>query len=68
MILQAHNPANRMNICNWILQSVHDGDINPNMIFFSNMTLFHLHGEVSLHISRLLEFTQSETNTQLSLA
>jgi hypothetical protein len=43
--LQPHDPANRVNYCKWILQSVHDSDINHHSILFSE-TWSQLHSEV----------------------
>jgi hypothetical protein len=34
--LQPHNPANRMNFCNWILKSDHDGEIDSHLMFSSD--------------------------------
>jgi hypothetical protein len=35
-------PANRINFCNWFLQSVHDGEIDPHWTSFSDEAWFHL--------------------------
>jgi hypothetical protein len=42
--LQPRDPASRVNFCNWMLQSIHDGEIDPNLIFFSDEACFYLNG------------------------
>jgi hypothetical protein len=50
--LQPRDPASRVNFCNWMLQSIHDGEIDPNLILFSDEAWFHLNGEVNTQNSR----------------
>jgi hypothetical protein len=44
--LQPYDSVNSVNFCNWILQSVHGGEIDPHLIF-SGKAWLHLHGEVN---------------------
>jgi len=48
--------------CNWILQFVHDGEINPHMILIS-LTQGRKFAE-----QEALELTESETNALVSTA
>jgi hypothetical protein len=62
-LVQKLNPADpvaRINFCCWTLQCVHDGIVNPMLLFMSDEAWFHLSGhwdtknphavhEVSLH-------------------
>ncbi|PSN46547.1 hypothetical protein C0J52_19601, partial [Blattella germanica] len=36
--------AGRRNFCNWYLQAIHDGVVDPTLVFFSDETWFHLSG------------------------
>jgi hypothetical protein len=31
--LQLHHPVARLNFCNWYLQSIHNGELNPELTF-----------------------------------
>jgi hypothetical protein len=42
--LQPRDPANRVHFCSWFLQSVVEGEIDPQLIFFSDKVWFHLQG------------------------
>jgi hypothetical protein len=42
--LQLHDPASMVHFCIWFLQSVVEGEINQQLIFFSNDVWFHLQG------------------------
>jgi hypothetical protein len=42
--LQPCNSASRVRFCSWFLQSVIEGEIDPQLTFFSNETWFHLQG------------------------
>jgi hypothetical protein len=42
--LQLCNPASWVHFCNWFLQSVVEGDIDPQLTFFSFEAQFHLQG------------------------
>jgi hypothetical protein len=48
--LKEHHPVAKMNFCNWFLQSVHDGEVDPVSIF-SNVARFSLRGEVNFQNS-----------------
>jgi hypothetical protein len=50
--LQPRDPVSRVNFCNWMLQSIYDGEIDPNLIFFSDEAWFYLNGEVNTQNSR----------------
>jgi hypothetical protein len=40
-----YSSTNTVNFCNWILQSIHDGEISAHLILFSHDDdSFHLHG------------------------
>jgi hypothetical protein len=45
--LKEHDLVVRINTCNWFLQSVHDGEINPQLVFISNEAWSSLHGELN---------------------
>jgi hypothetical protein len=49
--LQPCDPNNRVNFCNWILQSVHDYEINSYYIFYHKAS-FNLHMKVNSKNSR----------------
>jgi hypothetical protein len=38
--------------CNWFLQSVHDGEVDPQLVFFSGEAWFSIHGEVNSQNNR----------------
>jgi hypothetical protein len=38
--LQPRDPANRVNFCSWFLQSVDEGEIDPQLTFFSDEAWF----------------------------
>jgi hypothetical protein len=42
--LQPQNPASRVHFCSWFLQSVFEGETDPQLTFFSDEALFHLQG------------------------
>ncbi|PSN56480.1 hypothetical protein C0J52_08437 [Blattella germanica] len=44
--LQLRDPEMQFHICNWILQNVNDGIIDPRFIFFLDKAWFHLNGYV----------------------
>jgi hypothetical protein len=46
--LQPHNPASRVHFCYSFLQSVIEGEIYPQLTFFSNKAWFHLQGYVNM--------------------
>jgi hypothetical protein len=33
--LKEHDPVTRRSLCNWFLRSVRDGEIDPQLVFFS---------------------------------
>jgi hypothetical protein len=42
--LQPCHPASRVHFCSWFLQSVVEGEIDPQLIFFSDESWLHLQG------------------------
>jgi hypothetical protein len=44
--IQPRVPASRIHFCSLFLQSVVEGEIDPQLIFFSNETWFHLQGYI----------------------
>jgi hypothetical protein len=50
--LMEHDPVARIHFCNWFLQSLHDGQVDPQLVFLSNEVWFSLHGEVNSQNSR----------------
>ncbi|KAJ4433388.1 hypothetical protein ANN_15647 [Periplaneta americana] len=44
--LEAGDLHRRINFCNWFLQSVNDGSLNPQLVMFSDEAWFHLHRQV----------------------
>lgn len=62
--LQPLRPACRVHFCNWILQSVRDVEIEPNLTSSSDEAWFHLHGGVDSHEQKTVDFIQSGTNTR----
>jgi hypothetical protein len=42
--LQPRDPASRVHFCSWFLQSVVEGEISPQLTFFSDEAGFHLQG------------------------
>jgi hypothetical protein len=59
--LKEHNPVVRINFCNWFHRSVHDGEVDPQLVFFSDEAWFSLCGEV---ISQNNQYWSAE-NTRL---
>jgi hypothetical protein len=45
--LKEHDPVARIHFCNWFHQSVHDGEVDPQLVFFSYKPWFSLCGEVN---------------------
>ena len=45
--LQPRDDQARINFCNWILQHIVDGIVNPHLLIFSDEAWFHLSGHVS---------------------
>jgi hypothetical protein len=50
--LKEHDPVARIHFCNWFLQSVHDGEVDPQLAFFFDEAWFSLVGEVNSQNSR----------------
>lgn len=50
--LKTGDPAKRLQFCEWVLKSVHDGEIDPYLIFFSDESWFHLSGYVNSQNNR----------------
>jgi hypothetical protein len=45
--LKEHDPVARINFCDWFLRSVHDGEADRQLVFFSDEAWFSLCGEVN---------------------
>jgi hypothetical protein len=45
--LQPHNSANRVHFWSWFLQSVIEGEIDPQLTFLSDEACFHLQGYIN---------------------
>lgn len=50
--LQPQDPVSRVNYCNWFLQSVHNGEVDPLLTFFTDEAWFYLQGHVSTQNNR----------------
>jgi hypothetical protein len=50
--LKEHDPVARIHLCNWFLQAVHDGEVDPQFVFFSDEAWFSLRGEVNSRNNR----------------
>jgi hypothetical protein len=46
-VLKEHDLAARINFCSWFLWSIHDGELHPQLMFFSDEAWFSLCGEVN---------------------
>jgi hypothetical protein len=46
-VLQPHDPASRVHFFSWFLQSVIEGEINPQLTFFSDEAWFHFQGYIN---------------------
>ncbi|KAJ4444607.1 hypothetical protein ANN_06403 [Periplaneta americana] len=42
----------QVNYCNWFVQSVHNGDVEPLLTFFTDEAWFHLYGHISTQNNR----------------
>jgi hypothetical protein len=45
--LQPHDPASRVHFCSWFLHFVFEGEIDPQLTFFSDEAWLHLQGHTS---------------------
>jgi hypothetical protein len=45
--LKEHDPVARINFCISFLRSIHDGKVDPQLVFFPNEAWFSLHEEVN---------------------
>jgi hypothetical protein len=50
--LKEHDPVARIHFYNWFLQSVHDGEVDPQLVFFSDEAWFSLRGHVNSQNNR----------------
>jgi hypothetical protein len=50
--LKEHDPVSRIHFCNWFLQSVHDGEVDPQLVLVSDEARFYLRGKVNSQNSR----------------
>jgi hypothetical protein len=49
--LQPRDPVSMVQFCSWFVQSVVEGEIDPQLTFFSDEALFHLQGYISTQSS-----------------
>jgi hypothetical protein len=47
--LQLRDSATRIHFCNWFIQSVNEGTLDPQLLFFTNEIWFHLNGRMNMH-------------------
>jgi hypothetical protein len=47
-VLQSLDPANRVRLCSWSLQSGVKGELDPQMTFFSEEPWFHLQRYINM--------------------
>jgi hypothetical protein len=45
--LKEHDLVGRINFCNWFLWSIHDGEVDTQLVFSSSDAWFSLHEEVN---------------------
>lgn len=45
--LKELSPVMRINFCNWLLKSIHVGEVEQQLAFFSDEAWFPLYGEVN---------------------
>jgi hypothetical protein len=50
--LQSRDPASRVHFCSWFLQSLVEGDIDPQLAFFSDEEWFHFQGYINKQNNR----------------
>jgi hypothetical protein len=50
--LRPGDPASRIHFSNWFLRSVVEGEINPQLTFFSDAVWFHLQGYINTQNNR----------------
>jgi hypothetical protein len=62
-VLQPCNPDSRVHFCHSFLQSVVEGEIDPQLTFFSDEEWFHLQG----YINRQNNYYWSSRNSHLTL-
>jgi hypothetical protein len=53
--LQPHNPLATLHLCNRYLQSIDDGELDPNQHLFSDEAWFYLNGHVNTHKKQAME-------------
>jgi hypothetical protein len=50
--LQPRDPASRVHFCSWFLQSAVEGEIDPQLTFFSDEAWFHMEGHINTQNNR----------------
>jgi hypothetical protein len=50
--LQPRDPASRVRFCSWFLQSVVEGEIDPQLTLFSDEARFHTQGYINTQNNR----------------
>jgi hypothetical protein len=48
-VIEECNYGRRTHFCNWFLQVVHDGVLDPKLTFFTDEAWFHLSGYINAH-------------------
>jgi hypothetical protein len=46
-VIEECDYGRRMHFCNWFLQAVHDGVLDPKLTFFTDEAWFHLSGYIN---------------------
>jgi hypothetical protein len=59
--------AARIGFCNWLLQNVHDGTVDPQLLFMPNKAWFHVSGHVNTQNARIWSNDNPHTIHQVPL-
>jgi hypothetical protein len=51
-VIEEGDYKRRMHFCNWFLQAVHDGVLDPKLTSFTDEAWFHLSGYINAQSSR----------------
>jgi hypothetical protein len=51
-VIEEGDYGRRTHFCNWILQAVHDGVLDPKLAFFTDEAWFHLSGDINAQNNR----------------
>jgi hypothetical protein len=67
LVLQRRDPVSRVHFCSWFLQSVIKGEVDPQLMFFSDEAWFHLQGCAGICINMQNNRYWSSQNPHLTL-